>query len=314
MLGPLTNALAPIFLGLIVGYFAGKRKIVDTSNMDGLVVFTMSFALPCSLFMSIARTPRGELPQLKGIAVVLAATYLLVYALMYFVSRRSLRISRSDSAVTALTVGFPNVVAISLPLLSSIYGPSAAASAAISVAIGAVTVSPLTLAILQMEKDRQSPRERVNLLRVWASACARPVVWSPLLAMIFMFFSWHLPPVLERTLDAFGNATGASALFVTGIVVSSHSLRLNPGIFVAAGVKNLLQPVIALGISLLLHLPPDSLHHVVLIAAIPCGFFGLIFGKRYSASPESASSSLVVAYFASVFTLAITIALLARFS
>jgi malonate transporter len=313
MFGPLTNALTPIFVGLIAGCLAGKAKVVDPLNISGLVVFTMSFALPCSLFMSIVRTPRGELPQLKWIAFVLTITYSLVYALMYFVSRRSLRIPASDSAVIALTIAFPNVVAIGLPLLSAIYGPTAAAAAAIGVAIGAVTVSPLTLAILQMEKDRERRQHDFNLLRVWLGACTKPVVWAPVLAGVFLLLPWNLPPVLQRTLDIFGNATGAAALFVTGIVVSSQSLRLRFSIFAAACVKNVLQPIIALSIALLIHLPPPSLRQVVLIAAIPCGFFGLIFGKRYSITPQTASSSLVVAYIASTFTLSITIVLLGRF-
>jgi len=312
--GPLVNALIPIFLGLIAGYFAGKRKIVDTSNIASLVTFTMSFALPCSLFMSIVRTPRGSLTEMKWIALVLAATYSVTYALMFSISRRSMRSSLSDSAVTALTIAFPNVVAIGLPLLSAIFGPSAAASAAIGVAIGAVTVSPMTLAILHMEKHRQDARQRVNLLHVWMSACAKPVVWAPVLAMIVPFLPWRIPVVLQRTLDIFGNATGASALFVTGIVVSSQSLRLKPIVIAAVCIKNLLQPLIALSIALLLHLPASSLRQVVVISAIPCGFFGLIFGKSFSVTPETASSSLVVAYFISIFTLAVAIILLGRFS
>jgi malonate transporter and related proteins len=310
--GLLANALAPIFLGLIAGYLAGRRKIIAPANVGPLVTFTMSFALPCSLFMSIEHAPAGILPQLKWIALALAVTYILTYAVLYALSRRMLRSSASDGAVLALTIAFPNVAAFGLPLLSAIYGPSATDSAAIALAVGAVTISPATLVLLKMEHEHSDGRQDVKLTSVWWHACTKPVVWAPLLGLVALLLTWHLPFVLERTLDIFGAATGASALFLTGLVVSSQALRFDLGVFGAACIKNLLQPAMALGVALLFRLPTASVREVVLICALPCGFFGLIFGKGFSVTPEIASSSLVITYVSSVVTLAITILLLGK--
>jgi predicted permease len=309
---PVANALAPIFIGLIAGYLAGRRKIVDPANVGPLVTFTMSFALPCSLFTSIERTPPGILPQLKWIALALAVTYIMTYAVLYALSRGALRSSVSDGAVLALTIAFPNVAAFGPPLLSAIYGPSAADSAAIALAVGAVTISPATLALLETEHEHSDGRHNVRLISVWWHACTKPVVWAPLMGVFALLLPWHLPFTLERTLDIFGDATGASTLFLTGIVVSSQKLRFDLGVFAAACIKNLLQPAMALGVALLFQLPTASVREVVLICALPCGFFGLIFGKGFSATPETASSSLVITYVSSVLTLAMTIVLLGR--
>ncbi len=54
----LTNSLVPIFVGLLLGYFAGQRKVVDSKDVKGLITFLKSFSLPCSLFVAIALTPR----------------------------------------------------------------------------------------------------------------------------------------------------------------------------------------------------------------------------------------------------------------
>jgi predicted permease len=310
--GPLTNALAPVFIGLIAGYLVGRRRIIDPANVGPLVTFTMSFALPCSLFTSIEHTPPRMLPQLKWIALAIAVTYIMTYALLYALSRRVLRSSVSDSAVLALTIAFPNVAAIGLPLLSAAYGPSAATSAAIALAVGAVTVSPMTLTLLQMELDHRNGRNNVNLISVWWHACIKPVVWAPVLGVIALFLPWHLPFLLERTLDMFGEATAASTLFLTGIVVSSQTLRFDFGVLAAVCTKNLLQPAMALGVALLLPLPAASVREVVLVCAIPCGFFGIIFGQSFSATPETASSSLILTYVLSIVTMAITIVLLGR--
>jgi predicted permease len=68
--------------------------------------------------------------------------------------------------------------------------------------------------------------------------------------------------------------------------------------------KNLLQPALALGTCLLFHLSLDLTRSVVLLCAIPCGFFGLVFGKNFNCTPPDASSSLVSSYVFGIFTLA----------
>jgi len=67
MIQVLANSLVPIFVGLLFGYAAGLRKVVDNKDVRSLISFLMTFALPCSLFVTIARTPRLLLwRQAKG--------------------------------------------------------------------------------------------------------------------------------------------------------------------------------------------------------------------------------------------------------
>jgi len=74
--------------------------------------------------------------------------------------------------------------------------------------------------------------------------------------------------------------------------------------------KNILQPLLCLGLALALSLPVDQARSAVLMAAIPCGFFGLVFGKGFNASPILASSSLIFSYGLGILTLAGWIVLL----
>ena len=84
MIQVLANALVPIFVGLLFGYAAGQRKIVDNKDVRSLVSFLMTFALPCSLFVAIARTPRQLLwGQAKG-ALVLAIVFVVVFVATYY--------------------------------------------------------------------------------------------------------------------------------------------------------------------------------------------------------------------------------------
>ncbi|HDZ9768941.1 TPA: AEC family transporter, partial [Klebsiella variicola subsp. variicola] len=44
------HALAPIFVIMLLGFWAGKAGMVDNKNVSLLNIFVMDFALPATLF------------------------------------------------------------------------------------------------------------------------------------------------------------------------------------------------------------------------------------------------------------------------
>jgi malonate transporter len=149
----LADALTPIFAGLLLGYIAGLRGAIDNKHVQTLITYVMSFAIPASLFLPIARTPRAALREQIPIAVVVLLVYAVVYGMSYVWSRKKDKLRPSDSSVVALTMGFPNAAAVGLPLLASVFGSEAIVAVATALAIGSITVSPITLAILEAERN-----------------------------------------------------------------------------------------------------------------------------------------------------------------
>src|SRR3979411_349462 len=143
MIEVLANSLVPVFVGLLFGYAAGLRKIVDNKDVRSLVSFLMTFALPCSLFVAIARTPRQLLwGQAKG-AVVLAIVYVVVFVATYYASRNLGKDTAANSAVLALTLGFPNHAGVGIPLLLAVYGPGGALTLSASLDDGGDSPHPV---------------------------------------------------------------------------------------------------------------------------------------------------------------------------
>jgi malonate transporter and related proteins len=305
----LTNALFPVFAGLVLGYAAGLHKVVDNVNVKSLITFLMTFALPCALFSTISHTSHVNLFGQTRLVAVLAVVYLVTYGAVFYFTRLD---TSSDRAVMALTLAFPNATAVGLPLLAAAYGPPGSVACASAIAIGAVTISPITLAILE---SANSPVHHSFARRLGSSmfkAVMRPVVWSPVLAIVVVLFHVSLPTYLDRTLTILGGATAGVALFLTGLVVSAQRFRFTGSMLAAVLAKNILQPALCLGVAILLHLPIEATRYVVLICAIPCGFFGIVFGKGFGASPEVASSGLIASYVVGVVTLAGWMVLLGR--
>jgi len=59
----LLDTLVPIFAGLLLGYTAGRRGLMDNINVRNLIVFVMNFAVPCALFSTIIQSSRAALQQ-----------------------------------------------------------------------------------------------------------------------------------------------------------------------------------------------------------------------------------------------------------
>jgi predicted permease len=308
MIKVLADALVPIFAGLLLGYIAGLRRIMDNQNVHNLIVFVMSFAVPCSLFLAIARTPREALREQAGTALVLTIAYSVLYGLSFSWARFGEMLRASDSGVLALTISFPNIAAIGLPLLADVFGVKSLVTVATSIALGSVTISVVTLAFLEVDKDGAgegfSIRQAGSSL---ARAVKKPIVWAPLLGFVFSCAALHSPSYLDRFLTVLASAAAGSALVLTGLVVSAQKFVLGAKTLIPVLLKNALQPALALGLAILFHLSIGQTRYVTVICAIPCGFFGLVFGKAFGSTPQLASSGLIASYIVSVATLPVWI-------
>src|SRR6202167_5014166 len=311
MVQVLADAFVPIFAGLLLGHIAGLRGVLDTHNVQHLITFVMSFAVPCSLFLSIAQTPRAALREQAGATLVLLIVYAVLYAVSFFWARSSQKLRNSESADLALTVSFPNSAAVGLALLAPVYGSQSLVTVATSIALGSITISAITLAILDAERgpsgDGLSVRHfALSLL----NSLKKPIVSSPLASIVFSCAGFEIPSYASRSLAMIGSAAAGSALVLTGLVVSAQKFDLGSNTFVAVFLKNLLQPGLALGTAMLFHLSLPQTRYVTLLSAIPCGFFGIVFGKGYDVNPKLASSGLIGSYVLGVVTMALWIVIL----
>jgi malonate transporter len=310
------TALLPVFLGLGLGYFAGHRKLVDNQNVSSLNVLLMMFALPLTLFVSIARTPQDVILQNGKLALVLAIALLLIYLPMYWLQRKAFKQSTGDAAIQTLTVAFPNFASIGLPLLLPVFGPAAALPVAIAIAVGSVTISPLTLALIELHKTREdanAPRASAGkqFLIALGHSVRKPIFIGPMLGLVFALSGLHLPALVSTAIGPITNATAGIGLFLTGLMLSAHAIHLDRHVALGVTVKNIVQPLIVLGLVWLFDVPAPLGAQAVLLTAIPSGFFGLVFGASAGLRPAVSESTLVMSSIFSAVTLSIAIALFA---
>jgi malonate transporter and related proteins len=306
------NSLAPVFFVLGLGYAAGLMKMVDNKNVASINVMLMNFALPCALFLAIARASSKVLAQQYRLVIALALAMILIYALTWMLQRHLFHLQPGESAIQSLTVAFSNNVAVGLPLLISMYGPEGTVAVAAGIGVGAIVISPITLVVLESgtEKAKQMPA-RTRLLYAVLQSCKRPIVWAPLAGMAFSLIGIHIPDVAGRMLNLIGQCTAGVALFLTGLILSAQPFRLEMNAVTGVILKNVVQVALMFAFVRLLGVPAPAARQGVLLAAVPAGFFGTVFGARYGVASIEASSTLIASTLFSVVTLSLVIYLTA---
>jgi malonate transporter and related proteins len=302
----LIDSLVPIFAVMGLGYFAGWARQVDNHHVAELNALVMEFALPASLFVATATTPwamlRAEWPLLLALCVAMLA----LYGLSYWMQRRLFAQSPSASSIQALTVAFPNLAATGIPLIIAVFGASKAIYVALALAVGAVTISPLTLAILGANKPSPNGEAGAGLaLRAVGRAFLNPVVLAPIAGIAFAFLSISLPQAVTDAFLLIGQATGGVALFLTGLILSSQRLLINSNVISGVLLKNVALPLAVAGLMFLLPTSRESVRAAILLAALPSGFFGVLFGLRYGVESREVGSTLILSSVLSIVTLAL---------
>jgi malonate transporter and related proteins len=301
-------ALVPIFFVLLLGYFAGKYHVVDNAHVGELNTVVITYAIPASLFVATAITPRQAIVAEWPVLVILGLTMMLVYPIWYLLQRRVLRTSASEASVQALTVSLPNYAAAGLPVALALLGPSHVVPVAVAIAAGSLLPTPVTLALLELSVAKQGGGAVMRASRAVVHALIKPMVLGPVIGTFFALLNWSLSPIAVASLQQIGQAAGGLALFVTGLIVSAQRFRLSWNVTLATIIANIVQPLLALAIALLMGVPASIMKISVLIAALPSGFSGILFGSSYGLVSEESDSMVLASTGLSVFTLALAIA------
>jgi len=312
MIHVLLNALVPIFAVMALGYLAGWSRDVDNRHVAELNALVMDFALPASLFVATASTSRALLLAQWPLLLVFIVSMLALYALSYWMQRRLFGLGSNEASVQALNIALPNYAAAGLPLITAVFGASDTIYVALSIATGSIVLSPLTLAILEANKAPAGGQRNLGtVLRAIDRSLRKPIVLAPLAGVVFSLLGIPLPEAASRSFQLIGQAAGGVALFLTGLILSAQPIELVPNVLSGTLLKNVVHPVLAIGLILLLRIDRDSARAAILLCALPSGFFGILFGLRYGLESHVAGSTLIVSSLASIVTLPVALVLTA---
>lgn len=303
----IVSALLPIYVGLLIGYVAGKRGMVDNKNVKTINVMLMTFMVPLTMFIAISRTPRDVIIPNLALILVIGVSMLILYAGCLWMQRKFFGLTLAEGVVQSLTIAFPNYASIGLPLTIPLFGDQAALLVAIAIASGSIFVTPIALAQLTM--GTSSPGAEVSVkrefLRGLTGAVKTPVFFLPVLGLIWAIIGIPMPAIVATAFGPITMATGGVGLFLTGLLLSAQPIKIDANVSWSTVLGNIIQPLLTFVIAWLIGIEHEAVVRAVILMAIPSAFFGLVFGSTVNVRPAVSGATLLVSSVAGIVTLSV---------
>jgi malonate transporter and related proteins len=305
-LGPVLNAVLPVFGLVACGWLAGRFGLVSQASSAALNQFVYAFALPAMLFVAVYRGSLEEILSgffLLGVVAATLGTALLGYVL----SRQAQKDPPAESTMRALNASFANTGYLGIPLVTVAYGERAALPAALATV--ATNIVSFAVAIVCLELF-VNPRPGA-LKRALGGVVRSPLIWPIGLAVSLVAWGVHIPVPVERFATLLAGAAGPCALFAIGLFVSQLSIRAGiaaswPSTALKLGVHPTLMIVLAFW---LLPVDPFWAKVGVVCASLPLGATAFVLAQRYRLLEEETSTGAVLSTVVSVITVSIVMAL-----
>jgi malonate transporter and related proteins len=304
-------ALTPVFFVMALGYVAGRWRTIDNRHVSGLNALVMNFAVPASLFLATASAPRSGMIAQAPLIAILGADMLIVYLLWYLFQTQLARASKAEASLQALTIALPNLAGVGLPIVSALLGPTETVPVAIALATGSILLNPLTLILLELSSGKEkndTEMSAAHMSHALRHALTKPVVLAPALGILLSLSGLNLDAVAAASLTLIGQAAGGVALFLTGLILSAQPFDLDWKVMGATWASDVMRPLLAAAIVYVFPVPSEIARVSILLAAVPSGFFGILFAESYQVRSSEIGSMVIASTMFSSMSLAIIIA------
>ena len=304
MIYTVLNVVLPVFLVMGAGFAAARTRLFPTQAVDGLMLFTQTFGVPCVLFTAIATLDLGAVFDPRLLLSYYSGA-LTSFLLALFVLRRGFARRPGESVAIAFGALFSNAVLLGLPILSRAYGdgPLGPNFAIISIHAPFCYLVGITAMELARADGQSLGRTAVTIGR----AMFRNALMIGL-ALGFIVNLGHVPypEALRSAVEMIAQAALPVALFGLGGILSRYRLRSSFGEAATVSFSSLLiHPLIALILAhFVFDLPPDFVRACVVTASMAPGVNAYIFANLYQRGQAEAASSVLMSTCLSVLSCA----------
>lgn len=292
-------AIVPILTVMLLGYFSGKTGAFSGADARVLNKVVLNYALPAALFASIVKANREMLSVDVKLTLISFVVLIGCFFLVYVVFRYMYKDTMAESAISALISGSPTIGFLGFAVLQPIFGDSA--SVGLVIAIVAIEVNaigiPIGLALLNAGNAKQQEATGGKKPNPWLpvlNAIKEPVAWAPILAVVLVLCGLKWPAYLDPSFDLIKGANASVAVFAAGITLSSVKIKINGQAIMGSFLKLIVMPLAILVVGILFKMDPVNLKMLVVCAALPPAFSGIIIASRYNTYVATGTSSLAL--------------------
>ena len=283
----------PVFLVVGAGYLAVWRKLFSDSAVDGLMVFTQKFAIPCLLFSAIATLDLGA-----DFDLALLGSYYAGSTVSFFGGMLGARLIFGRPMVDSVVIGFcclfANSVLLGLAIGERAYGIDSLGPNYAIIALHAPFC--YLLGIVTMEIVRAEAGGMKLARTVTRAIFSNALMIGIGLGFLVNLSGLPIPSVVDDALALMIRAALPAALVGLGGVLYRYRPEGDAGVIaMICGISLILHPAIAwtLG-STIGNLSEGQMRAAVVTAAMAPGVNTYIFADMYGAARRVVASSILI--------------------
>ena len=291
-------AIVPIIVVMLAGYISGKKGIFSGDDAKKFNKVVLDYALPAALFVSIVQASREDLAKDLKLTLISLIGIMGCFMLVYFIFRYCFKKNTgADAAISALISGSPTIGFLGFAVLEPIFGTTPAVAlvvAIVGIVVNAVGI-PVGLSLMNASLDETNPNKtKESAWKPVLHALAQPVAWAPILAVVLVLCGLKWPAWLSPSFDLIAKANASMAVFSAGITLSAITIKINWQAILGSIMKMIVMPAVVLILGLLFHMDPFNLKMLVVAAALPPAFSGIIIADEYNTYVATGTSSLTL--------------------
>ncbi len=266
MMHVILYAIVPIIVVMLAGYISGKRGAFTGEDAKKFNKVVLVYALPAALFVSIVQASREMLARDIKLTLISLVGIMLCFMIVYWVFKYCFKKNTgADAAVSALISGSPTIGFLGLFLMNA-----------------------------SLEKENPGSAKKQSAWKPVLHALAQPVAWAPILAVVWVLVGIPWPDWASPSFDLIKGANASMAVFSAGITLSAIKIQINWQAVLGSILKMVLMPAVILIMGLVFKMDPLNLKMLVVAAALPPAFSGIIIADEYDTYVATGTSSLTL--------------------
>lgn len=214
------EAVMPIFILMLIGYFIKKIKLADKKSLDVMNKMIFKIFLPVLLFYNIYSTKTADVFDVKLIVFTVIGILFILIAGYFAV----LFLTKDNKKRGVMLQGFfrGNYAILGIPLVSYICGNRASGLASLMV----VVVIPVfnILAVIALERFRES-NSKLDVLKLFKGVITNPLIIGCMIGLVFFVLDIKLPAILEKSVKDVASIATPLSIIVLGSVFELSDIK-----------------------------------------------------------------------------------------
>lgn len=286
------QSLVPVFLMIALGAGLRNFAFLPASFFAGLNKLAFWVALPCVLFMEIARSraPSAQIvPVCKVLLIVAGVTILLAWAVAHL-----LAIPRTSRGTFIQGTFRGNLAYVGLPVIIYALAHSSGAGGQAALAIAPITPIYNILGVLLLQKRGEGHLGQ-HLGQVLRTIITNPLIIACVLGLLAHIWQVDFTPAISKTITGIGGAGLPAALLALGASLSFDRVRGHLLSATAASLMRVaLAPLLGWPLIVALGLTGDLRTMTFLYLACPTAVATYVMADQMGADKDLAAAIVVL--------------------